>query len=99
MEERHHMRMAGKWNKPLRPHPHKTGLPTTLGHPWQCECEMCRPWLWSDGKKTDTDRDELKDKYAKPHTIIPPSTLQSQPKGKGFPVPTKRWTSRGNSGN
>lgn len=34
-----------------------------------------------------------------PHTIIPPSTLQSQPKGKGFPVPVKRWQQRGSSGN
>lgn len=102
MDERQALRLAGKCNKPIRPRPHRTGLRTTHGHPWECECDMCRPWLWSDGNKIDSDRPELKAKYAKlkkrkaahepPKLIVVPS--QPVPKRRG-----KRWRNKGTSGN
>lgn len=97
MEERQALRLSGKCNKPIRPRPHKTGLQTSHGHSWECECMLCRPWLWDGDEKIDTDREDKKHKYVQK---IEPSHPAEQPKGKGFPKPKRRWTDqRGRSSN
>lgn len=63
MDKRQSLRLSEKLNKPIRPRPHKSDLRTSIGHPWECECEVCRPWLWKSGKKIDTEREDKKHKY------------------------------------
>lgn len=106
MEERQAERMAGELNAPIKG---AHGLAQIVGkmtgalkkpHSLACQCETCipeeiKPWI-VEMKKWDLTISPGK---PKPHTIIPPSTLSSQPKGKGFPVPVKRWQQRGSSGN
>jgi hypothetical protein len=99
MEERQKLRAVGKLNPPIRG---ARGLrnvvakmgsaPTTEGHQWPCECAMCRPWLWNDGAKIDTDRDDLKHKY----TENPPEKIPTNPLKKQ----RKKWSDqRGRSSN
>lgn len=96
LEKRQALRLAEKLNKPIRPRPHKSQLRTSIGHPWECECEVCRPWLWRDGEKVNTDREDLKHKYA-PKQEQKVMKIEGK---KGFPKPRKKWSDqRGRSSN
>lgn len=104
MEERQTLRAAGKLNAPIRGVrglarlvSRRTNSSMTEGHPWPCECSSCRPWLWSDGEKIDTDREDLKHKY-QPKQEQPPLKIEGK---KGFKPPRKKWDSgnRGRSSN
>lgn len=65
----------------------------TEGHPWSCECEAFRPWLWKSGAKVNTDREELQHKY-------PPAPVQKIEGTQGFKKPRKKWSDqRGRSSN
>lgn len=63
-DERVRLRLAGSLNALIRgpkgldkAAANLSGLRTTAGHPWSCECDICRPWLWVNGKKIATDRE------------------------------------------
>ncbi len=94
MEKRQTERLAGKLNKQLprgRPSTHGG----TVGHPWECECELCRPWLWSDGEKIDTDRDKPTGNW---HEKLPDAPVVV-PATAGAKKKASKWQSRGRSSN
>lgn len=101
MEERQGLRASRKLNKPLPP-----GRPSspfsTVGHRWECECSLCRPWLWQDEEKIDIDKNKLTGNW---HEKLP--QLPQEPKPAvvipATPEPNKKkrkWTGqRGRSSN
>lgn len=109
MEDRQRLRREGKLNKRVgvpngaaRWIAQTSGLRVSLGHKWECECDICRPWLWSSEKKIGTDRtarvkvlDAQVDDHAGqrelPVIVIP---ITPQPKQH-----RKAWSNRGKSSN
>ncbi len=100
MEARQSERLAGKLNAPIRgPRSlalivaRMAGTPTTVGHPWSCECELCRPWLWDESGKISTDRDQPAPHEAEP---VKPTVIATAPEPK---KKASKWQSRRRSGN